>query len=74
MKTLMTVVRLALVVGGACGALIGAWAFVDPDTFPALGQLGDWARWRAAVVFLFSLAALGFGTGVLRHRQLPRRR
>ncbi|MGY1424661.1 hypothetical protein [Lysobacter sp. A289] len=75
MKIVMMILRLALIVGGACGAIIGLWAFIDPGAFPSLSDLGaispPSARWRAAFVFLFSLLGLGFGSGVLRHRKLP---
>lgn len=75
MKTLMIITRLALIIGGACGVVVAAWAFIDPGAFAMALDSAPLTppspRWRAAVVFLFSLLALGFGTGVLRHRKLP---
>lgn len=76
MKTLLVIVRWALVIAGTCGAIVGAWAFIDPGAFPALLDTDTLVppspHWRALFLFLFSLLGIGFGTGLLRHRTLPR--
>ena len=75
MNRLLAVVRLACLLAGVCGALLSAWAFVDPGAFPALADAGPLAppspRWRAAFAFVFSLALLVFGSGRVRHRSAP---
>ncbi len=75
MLSLLRGVRLLCLVAGAAGTLVCAWALVDPSILPALVETHAFAppspRWRAALGLVFSLALLGYGTGVLRHRELP---
>lgn len=75
MLILLKLVRLACTVAGAFGALVCAWALVDPSILPTMVETSAFAppspRWRAAFGLMFSLALLGYGTGILRHRELP---
>lgn len=75
MLTVYKLVRLACAIAGSLGVLVCAWALVDPSILPAMIDGGAFAppspRWRAALGLVFSLALLGYGTGVLRHRELP---
>ncbi|TWI01757.1 hypothetical protein IP90_02317 [Luteimonas cucumeris] len=75
MRTLNAIVRWACLVAGLCGVVISAWAFIDPGAFPQMQSSAAFAppssRWRAAFGFLFSLLLVGYGTGRLRHRELP---
>ena len=75
MHALMKAIRLLCVLAGALGVVICAWALLDPSILPSVVETAPYAppspRWRAALGFVFSLAILGYGTGVLRHRELP---
>ncbi|MGV8931618.1 MAG: hypothetical protein ACOH1R_05840 [Luteimonas sp.] len=75
MKTLIVILRWACLIGGVCGLLVSTWAFIDPGAFPQLQGDGPFAppspRWRAAFGFVFSLLLVGYGSGRLRHRELP---
>lgn len=75
MRRVLRAVRLLMVVAGALGAIICAWALVDPSIITGAGGL--WSahapspRWRAAFGLVFSIALVLFGSGLLRHRKLP---
>jgi hypothetical protein len=75
MRALATIVRWCCLLGGLAGLVASTWAFIDPAAFPHLAGGGAFAppspRWRAALGFVFSLLLLGYGTGHLRHRELP---
>ena len=75
MKTLNRIIRMLMVAGGCVGLLVSAWALLDPSILPtpAAGNLFEAPspRWRAAFGLVFSLALLLFGSGTLRHRELP---
>lgn len=75
MKMLMKLLRIVCTVAGALGALACTWALIDPSIIVPTWQGSPFAppspRWRAAFGLVFSLALLGFGTGILRHRELP---
>lgn len=66
---------MLMVVGGLAGAAVSLWALVDPSIMPAPTSLGAFEapspRWRAAFCLVFSLALVLFGSGRLRHRELP---
>ena len=69
------VVRWACLLAGACGLFVSTWAFIDPAAFPQMHLHGmvppPSPRWRAALGFVFSLLLVGYGSGRLRHRELP---
>lgn len=75
MLSLLKFVRFLCLAAGAVGTLVCVWALMDPSILPALSETDAFAppspRWRAALGLVFSLALLGYGTGVLRHRELP---
>ncbi len=74
MKTLQRIIGVLMVVGGLAGVVASAWALVDPSIMPASASGGfdpPSPRWRAAFGLVFSIAMLLFGSGRLRHRQLP---
>lgn len=75
MLMLLKLLRIACTVAGALGVLICTWALIDPSIIAPMAQGNMFAppspRWRAAFGLVFSLALLGFGTGILRHRELP---
>jgi hypothetical protein len=75
MHALNQIIRILCLLAGALGALICTWALVDPSILPTMVDTGAFAppspRWRAAFGLVFSLALLGYGSGVLRHRELP---
>lgn len=75
MLTLSRLVRLLCLVAGALGVVACTWALVDPSILPAMRGTGAFAppspRWHAAFGLVFSIALLGYGTGHLRHRELP---
>jgi hypothetical protein len=75
MRTLMRIVRWACLLAGIAGLLISAWAFIDPSAFPQMRMdtmvPPPSPRWRAAFGFVFSLLLVGYGSGRLRHRELP---
>ncbi|MGI8560929.1 MAG: hypothetical protein ACR2J7_05750 [Luteimonas sp.] len=75
MLILTRLIRWLCVVLGAIGLAVCSLALLDPSILPAMMDTAPLppheARWRAAFGLVFSLAILGFGTGVLRHRQLP---
>jgi hypothetical protein len=74
MKTLHRLIGMLLVVGGIAGAIACTWALVDPAIM-APTPLGAFEapspRWRAAAGLVLSIALLLFGSGKLRHRELP---
>jgi hypothetical protein len=74
MLTLARIIRLLALLGGIVGVIASVWALVDPSIMAAT-DVGAFAapspRWRAAFGLVFSLALLGYGSGVLRHRELP---
>lgn len=74
MSGLLRVLRGLMIVAGAAGVIASAWALVDPsimaDAVPTMLAAPS-PRWRAMFGLLFSLLLLGFGLGVLRHRELP---
>lgn len=76
MKTLHRIIGLLMVVGGLAGVVASGWALLDPSIMPAPTPLGAFEapspRWRAAFGLVFSLALMLFGSGKLRHRELPR--
>ena len=71
----MRIVRWACLLAGIVGLLISAWAFIDPSAFPQMRMdtmvPPPSPRWRAAFGFVFSLMLVGYGSGRLRHRELP---
>ena len=75
MKTLYRIVGLLMVIAGCVGAIACTWALVDPSIVTGSGGL--WAshapspRWRAGFGLVFSIALVLFGSGRLRHRELP---
>jgi hypothetical protein len=75
MQAMNRIIRILCLLAGAIGALICTWALVDPSILPAMVDTGVFAppspRWRAAFGLVFSVAMLGYGSGVLRHRELP---
>jgi len=75
MHVLNRIIRILCLLAGAIGALICTWALVDPSILPAVVETAPSAppspRWHAAFGLVFSLAMLGYGSGVLRHRELP---
>ena len=74
MKTLHRIIGVLMVVGGFAGVLACAWALVDPSIMSptSLGVFdAPSPRWRAAFGLVLSLALLLFGSGKLRHRELP---
>lgn len=75
MLTLHKLVRYLCLAAGVVGTLVCAWALVDPSIMPQVVDSSLAAppspRWRAALGLVFSLFLLGYGTGVLRHRELP---
>ncbi|GAA4855290.1 hypothetical protein [Luteimonas vadosa] len=75
MLMLSRLVRNCCLLAGAIGAVACLWALVDPSILPVFVERDAFAppspRWRAALGLVFSLALLGYGTGVLRHRELP---
>ncbi|HEY4529094.1 MAG TPA: hypothetical protein VIG97_02010 [Luteimonas sp.] len=75
MKTLLRIIGMLMVVGGGIGVLASAWALVDPSIMPAPTALGAFEppspRWRAAFGLVFSIGLVLFGSGRLRHRELP---
>lgn len=71
---LMNILRWLMVLAGAVGALASVWALIDPSIMASTSNMlvpPPSPRWRALMALLFSLAILGFGLGVLRHRELP---
>ena len=78
MKTLHRVIRVLMVAGGLAGLVASGWALLDPSIMPAAASPGPFdapsPRWRAAFGLVFSLALVLFGSGRLRHRELPPRR
>lgn len=74
MKTLHRIIGVLMVVGGIAGTVACAWALVDPSIMQA-SPSGAFdppsPRWRAAFGLVFSIAILLFGSGKLRHRELP---
>ena len=75
MSAMRRLIGLLMVVGGAIGALVCAWALVDPSIMSEATSLGAFEapspRWRAAFGLVLSIALLLFGSGRLRHRELP---
>ena len=75
MKALLGVIRVLMVVGGACGALACIWVLVDPSVVTGSGGLfsshAPSPRWRAGFGLVLSIALVLFGSGRLRHRRLP---
>lgn len=75
MKALARIVAALALVGGLCGTVVCAWALLDPSILPQATTADAFAppspRWRAAFGLVFSLGLLLFGSGRLRHRELP---
>lgn len=75
MKTLLRIIGVLMVLGGCAGVLASAWALVDPSIMPTPTALGAFEppspRWRAAFGLVFSIGLVLFGSGKLRHRELP---
>jgi hypothetical protein len=75
MRRLSIFVRWACLLAGVCGLVISAWAFIDPAAFPQMRMdtmvPPPSPRWRAALGCVFSLLLVGYGSGKLRHRELP---
>lgn len=73
MATSYKLIRLLCLLAGAAGALASLWALIDPSIMTPTDSLipPPSLRWRAAFGLVFSLALLGWGAGVLRHRELP---
>jgi len=75
MRAFARVIRWACLLAGVIGLVVSTWAFIDPSAFPQMRMDGlvppPSPRWRAALGFVFSLLLVGYGTGKLRHRQLP---
>lgn len=74
MKALHRLIGALMLLGGLGGAVVCAWALVDPSILPA-ADVGAFAppspRWRAALGLVVSIALLLVGSGRLRHRELP---
>lgn len=74
MTTLMRLLRALLLLGGLAGTVACLWALVNPsimaDASTHMIQAPS-PRWRAVFGLVFSLGMLGFGLGMLRHRELP---
>ncbi|MDO5505047.1 MAG: hypothetical protein Q4F49_01965 [Pseudoxanthomonas suwonensis] len=71
---LMRILRALMLLAGLAGVIACTWALLDPSIMAnATGRLPEppSPRWRAAFGLLFSLLILGWGAGVLRHRELP---
>lgn len=79
MPTPLRILRWLCLLMGCAGMAMAAWAFIDPSAFPAMsrdaGMFGapPSPRWRAAFVFVFAFAIAVYGSGRLRHRELPGR-
>lgn len=75
MKTLARLAGLLMVLGGGAGVLASAWALVDPSIMAVPAGAGAFdapsPRWRAAFGLVFSIGLVLFGSGRLRHRDLP---
>jgi hypothetical protein len=74
MKTLLRIIGVLMVVGGLAGAMACTWALIDPSIMSPMPPGAFDApspRWRAAFGLVFSIAMLLFGSGKLRHRELP---
>ncbi|MBJ6985001.1 hypothetical protein [Luteimonas sp. MC1750] len=75
MNALRRIVGVLMVLGGIAGVVACAWALVDPSIMPAPTPLGAFdapsPRWRAALGLVVSLGVALFGSGRLRHRELP---
>jgi hypothetical protein len=75
MRRLAVIVRWTCLLAGICGLVVSTWAFIDPSAFPQMGLdtmvPPPSPRWRAAFGFVFSLLLVGYGSGKLRHRELP---
>lgn len=75
MRMLARIIRWACLLAGIAGLVASTWAFVDPSAFPHMRMDGfappPSPRWRAALGFVFSLLLVGYGSGYLRHRELP---
>ena len=74
MKTLHRIIGVLMVAGSLAGAVACIWALVDPSIMSptSLGAFeAPSPRWRAAFGLVSSIALLLFGSGKLRHRELP---
>ena len=75
MNTVLRIIGMLMVVGGGIGALVSGWALLDPSVMPAPTALGAFEppspRWRAALGLVVSTGLVLFGSGRLRHRELP---
>ena len=75
MKALHRIVSVLMVLGGCAGVIASAWALVDPSTMATATPPGAFAppspRWRAALALVLSIGLVLFGSGRLRHRELP---
>lgn len=73
MARVYKLIRLLCLLAGAAGVLASLWALIDPSIMLPTDTLmpPPGPRWRAAFGLVFSLALLGWGAGVLRHRELP---
>ena len=74
MKTLHRIIGVLMLVGGFAGALASLWALIDPSIMsptPPGAFDPPSPRWRAAFGLVLSIALLLFGSGKLRHRELP---
>lgn len=75
MKALYRIVGVLMVIAGCIGAIACAWALIDPSILPQPTSLGAFEapspRWRAGFGLVFSIALILFGSGRLRHRELP---
>ena len=64
-----------MVVGGCAGVVASTWALLDPSIMATPTPLGVFEppspRWRAGLGLVVSIGLLLFGSGRLRHRQLP---
>ena len=74
MKTLHRIIGVLMVAGGLAGAVACIWALVEPSIMSptSLGAFeAPSPRSRAAFGLVFSISLLLFGSGKLRHRELP---
>lgn len=75
MRMLLRVAGMLMVAGGGLGILASIWALIDPSIMAAAGPPGAFdppsPRWRAAFGLVASVALVLFGSGRLRHRELP---
>ena len=75
MNALHRFVGVLMVVGGCAGVVACTWALLDPSIMATPTPLGVFEppspRWRAGLGLAVSIGLVLFGSGRLRHRELP---